>query len=311
MSRRRKARMRGAALLLVMWLIVLLTALVGAFALTASTEHLQGRVLHRGLVAQQVARAGVEYAITRVGDPDPRRQWLPDGRDYPWRFGDAELTIRLVDESGKVDLNQADATLLAMLFSVVAGGSPSTTEEDADRELAETFSQEQAERLAGAIIDWRDADLLTQPSGGAEDPDYASAGRIYGAKDALFESVAEVEQVLGMTPGLYAKVEPHLTVFSGRSQPDPAFASAEVLQAMGQDPEPILARRRASTPANGSPENGSPVVGNNSGTYSIESRARLRDRREAVLRVVVRAGSSGLPGSAYTSLRWEEGASPR
>ena len=184
MSDGRKAGMRGAALLLVMWLIVLLTALVGAFAMTAKIEHLQGRVLHRGLVAQQAARAGIEYAMHRVEANDPRRQWLPDGRDYPWRFDDAELTIRITDESGKVDLNQADATLLTMLFTVLGS-------EQAD-----------AARVAGAILDWRDPDPLTQPSGGAEDPDYASAGRAHGAKDALFESVAEVEQVLGMTPAL-------------------------------------------------------------------------------------------------------------
>ena len=285
-------RMRGAALLLVMWLIVLLTALVGAFALTAKMEHLQGRVLHRGLVAQQAARAGLEYAITRVELTDPLRKWLPDGRDYTWRFGDADLTIRMVDESGKVDLNQADMVLLSALFAVVG------------------VEQEQAARLAGAILDWRDPDPLTQPNGGAEDADYASAGRVYGAKDALFESVAELEQVLGMTPELYAKVEPHLTVFSGLGQPDSAFASAEVLRAMGQDPQPILERRRAEGPVAGVP--GAPqFVAGNSGTYSIESRARLRDGREGLLRVVVRAGGNGIPGSAYTPLRWEEGASPR
>ena len=60
--------MRGAALLLVMWLIALLAALVGAFALIARTEYLQGRVLVRGLVAENAARAGIEYAH------DPRRR---------------------------------------------------------------------------------------------------------------------------------------------------------------------------------------------------------------------------------------------
>ena len=38
---------RGAALLLVLWLVALLTALVGSFALAARTEHLQGQVLER------------------------------------------------------------------------------------------------------------------------------------------------------------------------------------------------------------------------------------------------------------------------
>jgi general secretion pathway protein K len=289
---------RGAALLLVLWLIALLTALIGAFALTAKVEGLQGRVLHRGVIAGEAARAGLEYALVRVADPDPRRQWHPDGRPYRWTFGDTQVEVALLDENGKIDLNQADAALLSLLFQHVGG-----------------LAQPEAAQLAAAVLDWRDPDLLTQPEGGAEDPDYAAAERHYGAKDAPFESVAELEQVLGMTPALYAVLAPELTVFSGRTRPDPAFASAGVLRAMGLDPDNVIARRRAWDPSSGAPapmlEGGEPLVSAGSGTYSIGSRARLRDGREAMLRVVVRAGSNGLPGSAYTPLRWEEGASPR
>jgi general secretion pathway protein K len=288
---------RGAALLLVLWLVALLTALIGAFALTAKTEGLQGRVLHRGLIASEVARAGIEYALTRTADADPARQWLPDGRPYSWQFGDAQVEIRLVDENGKVDLNQADPTLLTAFFQVLG------------------LDQEQAARMSSAILDWRDPDSLTQANGGGEDEDYAAAERPYGAKDASFESVAELEQVLGMTPELYARAAPHLTVYSGRTRPDPAFATSEVLQAMGLDPAQVMSRRRAWNPGSGAPApmlpGGEPLVSGNSGTYSIDSRARLREGREAVLRVVVRTGGTGVPGSAYTPLRWEEGASPR
>ena len=69
-------RVGGAALLLVLWLIVLLTALVGGFAMVARVERLQGQVLVRGLAAHGAARAGVEYALTRkscrYGPPRPR-----------------------------------------------------------------------------------------------------------------------------------------------------------------------------------------------------------------------------------------------
>ena len=91
---------RGAALLLVLWLIALLTALVGAFALTARIEGMQGRVLHRGVIANEVARAGLEYALVRVADPDPRRAWQPDGRDYKWEFDGVPVEVSLVDENG-------------------------------------------------------------------------------------------------------------------------------------------------------------------------------------------------------------------
>ena len=57
MTRASHRHAQGAALLLVLWLIALLTALVGAFALTARIEGMQGRVLHRGVIANEVARA--------------------------------------------------------------------------------------------------------------------------------------------------------------------------------------------------------------------------------------------------------------
>lgn len=282
-------RMRGAALLLVLWLIALLTALIGAFALTARVESLQGRVLVKGAEAQEIARAGVEYALERIADSDPATHWLADGRMYPWNFAGSRVEISIVDETGKVDLNQADVTLLSALIKTVAGDSAP------------------AAQLAAAIVDWRDPDPLTQPGGGAEDPDYAAAGLPYGAKDAPFETVAEVEQVLGMTPGLYALLEPSLTLYSGRPQPDPNYAPAPVLVALGLDPTAYLARRRPVGPFIGDAQ----LLGAGSGTYSIESRVTLREGRQATLRTTVRAGGGPVPGSVYTILRWEEAAAPQ
>lgn len=282
---------RGAALMLVLWLIALLTALVGAFALSARVESMQGQVLARGLIAAQAARAGQEYSITRINDPDPRQQWRPDGRPYRWTYGGAEVEVRIIDEGGKVDLNAADAPLLTALFRTVG------------------IDPDAAAGLASAILDWRDPDILTQPQGGAEDPDYAAAGRAYGSKDAPFDTVAEVEQVLGMTPARYERVRAHLTVYSGEAQPQAQFASAAVLTAMGQDgAAAVAARERAGGPLPGEAGGG---FGAGSGTYSIDSRARLADGRTAVLRTVLRVGGNGLPGSVYTPLRWEEGTSIR
>lgn len=267
-------RARGAALLLVLWLVTLLAALVGTFALAARTEHLQGQVLARGLEAREAARAGLEYAVVRAAAADPRFRWTADGSEHAWQFGDAEVTVRIVDEQGKVDLNMADAGLLSALMQQLG------------------LDDRTAMQVAGAILDWRDADPLTQPAGGAEEPQYREAGRGYGPANEPMRSVAEVEQVLGMTPDLYARLAPLVTVYSGLAVPDPAAAPPLVRAAMG---------------VGGTPP---PLVAGNSGTYSIESRASIRGRT-AVLRVVVRSGGNGLPGSAWTALRWEEGASPR
>lgn len=277
---------RGVALLLVVWLIALLTALIGAFAIGARVEALQGRVLAEGSVAREIARAGLEYALQRVDDQDPRSRWIPDGRSYRWTYAGSQVQVRIGDESGKVDLNQVDPQFLASVL--VAAG----------------VAQAQASQLAGAVVDWRDADTLRQPVGGAEDPDYAEAGLPYGAKDAPFETVAEVEQVLGWTPEIYARIKPYLTLY-GRAQPDPAFAQGPVLAALGLDPEQVQRQREAPAQVGG------PQVGRGTGTYSIESRAQLPDGRQAVLRAVLRTGGGPTPGAIYTTLRWEEGWEPR
>ncbi len=269
---------RGAALLLVMWLILLLSGLVAGYAMTARIESLQGNGLARSVAAGQVARAGIEIAVSRLVQADPALRWPADGRSNAVQFEGAQIEVEIRDETGKIDLNAAAPDLLAGLFSGL--GEPRGA----------------ATRLAGAIVDWRDEDTLTQPAGGAEDADYASAGLAWGAKDAPFETVAEVEQVLGMRPGLYAAAAPYLTVYSGSAIPERNFAAAAVLAAMGAE--------HAEHLLGGGPASG----GGGSGTYSIRSRARLPDGRRAQLSVILRAGGNGLPGSTYTPLRWQDGA---
>jgi len=280
---------RGAALLLVMWLVALMASLIGAFALSARIERLQERVLTRGAIAGGAARAGLEWALVRVGDSDVRRRWVPDGRLYHWQYEDIPVDVSIVDEQGKIDINAADQPLLSAFFRAI--GVPA----------------DKAGAIAGAMIDWRDADPLTQPQGGAEDPEYASAGLPYGAKDAPFETVAEIEQVLGVTPAIYKLAAPYLTVFTGSGTPDASVAQAPVLTAMGIDAKALVAARGAQQAATAT----GGLIGGGSGTYSIRSVARLREGRTATIAGVVRMGGNGAPGSAYTALDWEEGTTAR
>jgi len=280
---------RGAALLLVMWLVALMASLIGAFALSARIERLQERVLTRGAIAGGAARAGLEWALVRVGDSDVRRRWVPDGRLYHWQYASIPVDVSVVDEQGKIDINAADQPLLSAFFRAI--GVPA----------------DKAGAIAGAMIDWRDADPLTQPQGGAEDPEYASAGLPYGAKDAPFETVAEIEQVLGMTPAIYKLAAPYLTVFTGSGTPDASVAQAPVLTAMGLDAKALVAAREAQQAATAT----GGLIGGGSGTYSIRSVARLREGRTATIAGVVRMGGNGAPGSAYTALDWEEGTTAR
>ena len=282
---------RGAALLLVLWLLVLMIGVVGVFALGARTEALQGRTLARGTAARYAAEAGVEVAAFHLQGGDGDARWVPDGRAIDFAFAGHQVQVRVVDESAKVDLNVAPPELLVGLL----------------RALGVDF--ERARALSGAIQDWRDGDDLLNAEGGAEDPQYAAAKRPYGAKDRPFETLSELRLVLGMDPALFERLRPHVTVFSGLARPNPTFASAPVLEALGMGaPEAAQVVRQRELPAAGAAgEPGTVAVAEGSGTYSISSRATRPDGTRVRIQAAIRIGGGGGFGQLYLPLSWRVG----
>ncbi|GIX34531.1 MAG: type II secretion system protein K [Lysobacteraceae bacterium] len=295
-----RARQRGMAFLLVMWLLALLAVLLGGFATLARSERLLARHLYDGTRAGLAAEAGLHRAVFAMSIGDPTLRWVPDGRPYVFGFDDAEVEIRITDESGKIDLNSADVGLLSRFFQ--GFGLDLMT----------------ADALAAAIGDWRDPDDLVSPNG-AEIMEYEAAGRDYGPRNAPFELIDEVQQVLGMDYELYRRVAPFLTLYSGMGLPNAAFAPAEVLRAMpGMDAataEQLLLARHAWNP-NGSqgpvqlPDGTPLVVAGGTGTYTIRSRARLPNGAWSELEAVIRLGGAPVSGLAFSVLRWQDGALP-
>lgn len=290
------SRARGAALLLVLWVLALMTALLSVFALSARTEGLQGRFLQRSTAARYAAEAGLELAAVHLGGPDMARRWVPDGRPNTLDFEGYRVEVRVLDESAKVDLNVATPELLAGLMTALGV--------DFDR----------ARQVAGAIADFRDADNLLMPEGGAEDPQYAAAELPYGAKDRPFESVTELQQVLGVDQALYEKLLPHVTVYTGLARPNPTFASMAVLQALGLPADQvalILAQRNTALPGQGvvDPAQLGSLAAQGTGTYSISSLATRSNGSRAQIRSVIRIGSGGSFGQLYLPLSWRVGES--
>ena len=290
-------RQRGVALILVLWILVLMTALIGDFAQTARIVAMQAHQLRSALVAKQAARAGIEYAVLRMNYADLDRRWVPDGRKYSFQLGDAMLEIRLIDESGKVDLNGASPDLLHRLL------------------LALGVQEPQAKSVAAAIVDYRDPDDLLTP-GGAESGDYQQAGLPYGPKNKPFEAVSELQRVLGMNFALYQKLEPYVTVYAS-GDPTPSFAQPPVLQALGMssaNADLFLSQRQAWQPnAPGAPPvmpDGQPfVVQMGSGVYDISSKVHMPDGTSLTVNAIVRASQPGPFGQLYVPLQWREGES--
>lgn len=294
-------RQKGIALILVLWVSVLIAVLLASFSLSARVEALQGRNLLDSTRARYAAEAGLHRAAYELRGSNPDTRWIADGRVYPIEFEGAEIEVELFDETGKVDINVADAVLLAAMFKL--GG----------------LEQVDADALAAAVMDWRDPDDLVNVNG-AEESEYKAADRAYKPRNAPFETVSEIQQVLGMSFELYRELEPLMTIYSGRAQPNPAFASPEVLQLVpGMNPDLVsmfVQQREQPAAGPGQPQlplalpDGTPVVAQGGGlTYTIRSRATLAGGASASLEATVRLGASMVARRPFRIVRWRDGES--
>jgi general secretion pathway protein K len=300
---RQRVAQRGVAFVLVLWVIAMLSILLGSFSLIARTENLQARHLFDTTRARYAAEAGLNVAIFQLRKADPMERWIGDGRPYTFGYDEARVEIRITDDSGKIDIN--------------ASAQPGNTDLLVNLFASNGLELDRAEALADAVVDWIDPDDLKQPNG-AEVDDYHAAGLSYGPKNAPFDTVSELQQVLGMNYALYARLEPALTIYSGRGAPNVMNAPMEALMALpDMTPEcaaQIIQQRQAAVP--GEPVAGGQelcagvtlgMAGGGGLTYSVESRATLPNGASTTLEATVRMGGINAAGRPYGILRWRDG----
>ena len=189
----------GIALIAVLWTLILLSIIAAALSLETRSSTRIARNMAENATARAAADSGIQRAIldleTPTGAATDAKKFRADGTVYAWRFANCTVHISVRDESSKIDLNKAPEPLFAALFTSI-GVDPGP-----------------ALSLAEAIADFRDADNLPRLSG-AEQAAYRDAGLAWGPKNAPFQAIEELQQVLGMKNEIYAKVAPDLTVYS-------------------------------------------------------------------------------------------------
>jgi len=142
--------------------------------------------------------------IFRVSAPDPSARQT--------RYG-------LTDEERRVNLSTAPGDVLEQLLVAVGVGS------------------DEAEEIAAAIEDWRDEDDTKRPRG-AESFYYQTLGSPYACKNGPFQQPEELLLVRGMSPGLYRRLEPLVTVY-GSGRVNLNTAAPEALRALGLSAEGV------------------------------------------------------------------------
>jgi general secretion pathway protein K len=157
--------------------------------------------------------AAVARAVLGISDLRPDQRWRIDGAPRIFLFDGQRVRIAVQDQAGCIDLNMASGALLRQ-FLIGAGL-------DADA----------SGRLADNIVDWRSNTGLTGLNG-ATVADYQAAGMRYVPRHGPFQTVDELKLVLGMTPKLFARIRPALTIYNHRPTFDAAFAPREALLAL-------------------------------------------------------------------------------
>ena len=282
-------RQHGTALLLVLWVTVLLAALLIGVAAASRSQSQAALYGAERVRAQLAAEAGLAHAVAGLRAPDLRNQWVPDGRAYDFEFDGAKVRVQVVDVSGLIDLNAAPPDLLGDLFA------------------ASGLDRAHAGQLAGMMADWR-GDSPRQPSptrGGA-------AAQPHGP----FRAIDQLARLPGMTVDLFAKVEPAVTVFSGRNFPDASYApplSLAALQGLAPGQAKTLVTQRRSRPAQrgagngrafGAVANGPLTAGYGGVVERVFSTATMPDGTRVGLDVTIRLALTGTRARPYKVLDW-------
>lgn len=167
-------------------------------------------------LADGIARLVTHHLVVNRPERGRSEPFRLDGIPLRCRIGDSVATITILDAAGQIDLNAAPRDLLQRVL------------------LGVDLPADQAIQLATAIVRFRGAGTQT-PGGGGEADSYRQAGLPYGPKNAAFESVGELDQVLGMSPVVLARLRSLVTVHSQMRIVDPSVASLPVLLALSGD----------------------------------------------------------------------------
>jgi general secretion pathway protein K len=307
-------RQAGLALILVLWVLSLLTIMAGSFALSMRREASIVAGVRNNAQAMAVAESGIALAEMMLLNPDPNKRWRADGNIYQINAGDAKVRVRLLSETGKIDINEADQTVLEGLMT----HAPVDTE--------------QQTRLVNAILDWRDEDDLVRIDG-AEKKEYKDAGLNYHPQNKPFQSIEELQLVLGMNETVFKWIEPLVTVYSGQKQVAMQEATKEVLQVIpGLDmelvdayiaarlesamndlpapPLPSISGQNVQSAINTPPvpsfalSSGQNNPAGQNNVLTLVSEARLDDESSAVVSAVIKP-SGQAQAAPFQVLKWE------
>ena len=194
---------RGIAIVAALWASAILAVIVLSVLQLVRADARLGRGREDVAELGAIADGAVNITVLALLGP-AAAQWPVNGTPVTIPFAGHDVQVSVQDEAGKIDLNTTGEPVLRQLL-IGAG-----------------LDAEAARRLAENIISWRQFKESDRPGGAV----YAGE---HGPRNALFQSVEELQLVTGMTQDLYRRIAPTLTVYSQTPWIDPALSSVGVL----------------------------------------------------------------------------------
>lgn len=183
---------RGAALILVLWLVASLSLVVMASARGVRLQTQRTALDLERMRSELVLDAAIELAVQRMmsekaAENSYRVQRLPLGVNDVW--------VEITPSGGLVDVNVASEALMQALFQRAGG-----------------LTAGEAAIMASRVRDFIDPDDTPSGVGGAEAAQYRAAGWPSLPRNAALDDLSELRSVLGMTSELYEIIAPHLGI---------------------------------------------------------------------------------------------------
>lgn len=266
----------GFALITVLWITAFLAVIAGSVSYQARASLGLATNIVASFKTKHAAEGALLLTVDKLIKRDELQGHVLKNPEFSYELDELIVAVKVTDESGKVDLNLASTDLIKSLF------------------VALGVNEQVSSYLAGAISDWRDQDSLKRVDG-AEDQDYAANGLLYEAKDDEFDSIDELSLVLGMTPEIFDRVKPYVTVYAQDLGVNTSLASAVVKSAV----QGIIA-------TNNSEELASDYVTSTGGLiYTIQAKATDPSGLSTVITCIVRL-QRGNTFEPFAILGWKQ-----
>lgn len=280
---RREAR-GGFVLIAVLWILVALAGLVGAYVAYAVTMAQNADFYLRRVGAEAAVSGALELAIYDLVNMDQDRR--PEEGVLDYRIGDARAQVRYESETARLDLNKASLASLTTFFAAEGGA----------RASAEIYAQR--------VFAWREK--AEGPGAGMEDLAYRAAGEAYPPRHGPFQSVEELWDLRDIPPDVVARIAPLVTVYGGRANWE-ADRDDSAKKAAGADQAPSVApQAEPQQPAQQSPQpQGAPDGGQ--ALKPTRFRIRVVDSQGRVNAAEVVAVAARNGETPYFVLLWRTG----